>query len=283
MNSPHRPGWSQRASKGGSCCTMGKRRSQRSPFMNPYRPSIATSEALAKPAKVEVRNVRSWNRRFYVLITLFLIGIVAKGFWPSYFGPMFGGPRVPRAWVMHLHGAVFTGWMLLLLLQVGLAATGRIAAHRRVGNWGIGYGVLVLVTGLIATFAAPIMHIRAGEWTVERAAGFLIKPIFDMVLFAGFFGGAIFYRSRPEIHKRLILAATVSLAFAAVARMKIASPVLFYLAWVSPMLVGIAYDLWARRRAHPAYLISVGVMTVAFLRIFLVESEAWLKIGRALL
>ena len=40
-----------------------------------------------------------------------------------------------------------------------------------------------------------------------------------MILFAGFFGAAVKYRNKPEIHKRLILAATVALAFAAVARM----------------------------------------------------------------
>ena len=40
-----------------------------------------------------------------------------------------------------------------------------------------------------------------------------------MILFAGFFGAAVAYRNKPEIHKRLIIAATVALAFAAVGRM----------------------------------------------------------------
>ncbi|MSU25251.1 MAG: hypothetical protein EXS32_15715 [Opitutus sp.] len=212
-----------------------------------------------------------------------LFGIVLKGFWPSYFGPMLGGPSAPRAWVMHLHGAIFTGWMLLLLLQVGLAATGRLAAHRRVGTFGIGYGVVLWVVGLVVSWAAPLMHIRAGDWTMDRAAGFMILPLVDMVLWARFFGGAIAYRQRPEIHKRLMPAATVSLAFAAVARMQIKPPPLFYLTWVSPMLIGMAFDLWARKRVHPAYWISMAAMTLAFVRIFFMESEGWLKIGRALL
>jgi hypothetical protein len=250
---------------------------------NPTPSSATLEQPTARPTPPAPGAARRWSRRFYVLITLVLIGMVMKGFWPSYFGPMMGGASVPRAWVMHLHGALFTGWMLLLFLQVALAATGRIAAHRRVGTFGIGYGIALWVVGCVVTIAAPVIHLRAGEWPLDRAAGFVILPLFDMVLWAGFFGGAIVYRARPEIHKRLMIAATVSLAFAAVARMQIKAPALFYLVWVAPMLVGMAFDRWSRKRVHPVYWISLAAMSLAFVRIFFMESEAWLKIGRALL
>ena len=223
-----------------------------------------------------------WSRRFYLVLTLVLIGMVVKGFWPSYYGPMVSGGGASRAWVMHLHGAIYSGWMLLLLLQVVLAATGRIAAHRRVGTWGIGYGAAVLVIGLVVSWAAPIMHIRAGDWNVDRAAGFMILPLVDMILFGGFFGAAVVYRNKPEIHKRLMLAATVSIVFAAVARMQLPPP-LFYFVWIAPMVAGVAFDWVTRRRVHPVYLISFAAMSLAFARIFLMQSEGWLRIGRALL
>ena len=111
----------------------------------------------------------------------------------------------------------------------------------------------------------------------------MILPLVDMLLFAGFFGGAVVYRRNLEAHKRLMLAATVALAFAAVARMEIEPLGLFYLVWISPLLVGVGFDLFRRRRVHPVYLISLTAMTVAFPRILLLESEAWLRIGRALL
>ena len=241
-----------------------------------------TIESTPKPAEMRGGMLRSWDRRFYLIITLVLIGMVAKGFWPSYFGPMVSGKGMSRPWIMHLHGAVFTGWMLLLLLQVLLVSMGRLAAHRRVGLAGIVYGVVVLGLGLVVSWAAPVMHIRAGEWTVNRAAGFMLFPLVDMVLFAGFFGAAIAYRKKPEIHKRLILAATVALAFAAVGRIGMGPPQ-FYLVWISPVLGGMAYDWFSRRRVHPVYLITLPIMTVAFFRMFFLESEGWLKIGRALL
>jgi hypothetical protein len=251
--------------------------------MSTDTPVAVPVTAVPKSAVRSPALLRSWDRRFYVLITLVLMAMVVRGFWPSYYGRIFNGGGAGRAWIMHLHGAVYTGWMLLMLLQVGLVAMGRVGAHRRVGAFGIWYGGLVLVLGLIVSFAAPVMHIRAGEWPIDRAAGFMILPLFDMVLFGGFFGGAVAYRQKPEIHKRLILAATVSLAFAAVARMAIEPPGLFYLVWVSPMLLGIGYDLFSRKRVHPVYWLSLAAMSLAFLRLFLMTAEPWLKVGRALL
>lgn len=246
-------------------------------------PSIPTAVVVDPLVTAAARPQRgSWSRRFYLLLALVLIGIVVKGFWPSYYGPMIGGGGKSRAWVMHLHGAIYSGWMVLLVVQIALAISGRIAAHRRVGTWGIGYGAAVLVIGLVVSWAAPIMHLHAGEWTLDRAAGFMILPLVDMVLFGGFFGAAVAYRNKPEIHKRLILAATVSVAFAAVARMNLPPPA-FYAVWIAPMLAGVAFDLATRRRVHPVYFVAIGAMTLAFLRIFLMESEAWLPIGRALL
>src|SRR5688572_27460135 len=124
------------------------------------------------------------SHQFFLGLTLFLISTVVTGFWPSYFGTLFSGGAT-RPLVMHVHGAIFTGWMALLFLQVGLAATGRIRAHRRVGTFGISYGAAVFVMGVIATFAAPVIHVHNGDWTAERAAGFLILPIGDMILFGG--------------------------------------------------------------------------------------------------
>jgi MFS family permease len=221
------------------------------------------------------------SHQFFVGLTLFLIATVVTGFWPSYFGTLFSGGAT-RPLVMHVHGAIFTGWMALLFLQVGLAATGRVRAHRRLGTFGIGYGAAVFVMGVIATFAAPVIHVHNGDWTAERAAGFLILPIGDMILFGGFFGAAVKYRSKPELHKRLIIAATVALAFAAVARTDFAPPI-FLLIWMAPMAALAAFDFYSTGRIHAVTAISTGVMALAFVRVLFMQSEAWLVVGRALL
>lgn len=209
--------------------------------------------------------------------------IVVVGFWPSYFGPMLRGV-VARPWILQLHGAVYVGWLLLLLAQVALVATGRTSVHRKLGTFGIGYGILVWIMGVVVSFAAPLLHLAAGEWDMDRAAGFLIIPLGDMVLFGGFFGAAILYRRKPEIHKRLILLANVALLFAAVSRIPgIGRGTIFIFAWISPLLAAMGYELVTRRRVHPAYLIGLAILLIGFARVFLRQSEYVLRIGRSLL
>ncbi len=224
---------------------------------------------------------RAVSHRFYLGLTLFLFATVIIGFWPSYFGTLLSG-GVTRPLVMHAHGAVFTGWMLLLFLQVGLASSGRVRAHRRVGSFGIWYGTLVWIMGVIATFAAPVIHVQAGEWPLDQAAGFLILPIGDMILFGGFFGAAVKYRNKPEIHKRLIVAATVALAFAAVARMNLSLPI-FFVIWMAPMAALAAFDVRSIGKVHRVTAICSAVMVLAFPRLLIEQSESWRAIGRALL
>jgi hypothetical protein len=221
------------------------------------------------------------SHQFYLGVTLLLMATVVTGFWPSYFGTLISG-GVARPLVMHVHGAIFTGWMLLLFLQVGLASSGRVRAHRRVGTFGIWYGALVWIMGVIATFAAPVLHMRAGEWTLDQAAGFLIFPIGDMILFGGFFGAAVKYRNKPEIHKRLIVAATVALAFAAVARMGFSLPI-FFLIWMAPMAALAVFDYQTKGKVHRVTAICSAVMVLGFPRVLLETSESWRAVGRVLL
>ncbi len=97
----------------------------------------------------------------YVTLAIFMVGLVTVGFWPTYYGLFLGGgPAVPL--VVDVHAAVFTGWMALFVTQVVLAWRGRIAAHRRIGRWGIAYGGIVVVMGLVVGVAAPVLHILRG-------------------------------------------------------------------------------------------------------------------------
>jgi hypothetical protein len=224
----------------------------------------------------------SITRWFYVALALVLSALVVAGFWTTYFGPLLSGRAAPPVFI-HLHAAVFSGWMVLLLAQAWLAATRRLRLHRRLGAYGVAYAVLVFVLGLVATFAAPALHVRSGAWSPDGAAAFLLLPLVDMAMFAGFFGAAVAYRNRPEIHKRLILAATVVLAFPAIARLPLHFEAAYLLVWLSPLFAAMLFDARTRGQVHPVHILSVAIMTTAFLRLFIMDSEAWLQIGRALL
>jgi hypothetical protein len=241
----------------------------------------AHSQVLMSASTARATAVRRSKRTFYVGLSVFMVLLVAAGFWPSYYGPLVRGAAHAPAF-LHFHGAIFAGWMALLVAQVMLAATGRIRAHRSVGAVGLGYGAVVWLMGTFTSFFAPVMHLNAGEWTIDQAAAFLPIPLGDMVLFGSFLVPAALYRRRPEVHKRLMLLATVAIVFAAVFRLNVAGmpmPAAIAL-WFVPVFLGMSYDAFTRGRVHVVYWIGAAAMALALLRLPLRNSDVWLAIGR---
>ena len=211
-----------------------------------------------------------------------MIATVIAGFWP-YFAAGGRGPT-PRPWLIHVHAAVFSGWMVLLLTQVLLVWRGRTDMHRRLGRFGIAYGVGVLLLGLVATIVAPLGRVASGEWTLDQAASFLILPIGDMILFSGFFAAGAIHRRRPEVHKRCMMLATIALMFAPAARLGGELGLAAILGiWLVPLVMAIAHDLWTRRRVHATYVIGTVVLLIAFTRVLVMESPEWIRVGRAIM
>ena len=216
------------------------------------------------------------RRRLYVGLALLAIAIAAVGFWPTYFGPLVAG-SVDKPAIIHFHAAVYVGWLAIFLTQAVLAATGRIALHMKLGRFAIGYGVLVIVAGLIAGFGMFVLRVRAGA--VAEAQGRLIGPVLDMLVFAPVFAAAVYYRRKPELHKRLMIVATTALLIAAATRIPFAEELrrpLVYLVWTLPILLAMAHDFWRHRRIHPIYVggLVVLVLEGPISRAALRQSEA---------
>ena len=130
------------------------------------------------------------RRKFYVAISVVMVLMIIVGFWPSYFGSLTRG-TANAPWILHLHAGIYMGWMFLLVAQTVLAARGKIRTHRAVGDYGIALGSVVFILGLIVSFVAPVMTYNAGSRTLDEAAGFLLIPLGDMVLFGGLFFPAV--------------------------------------------------------------------------------------------
>jgi hypothetical protein len=221
------------------------------------------------------------RRKFYVVLAVLMLLLIFIGFWPSYYGPLMEG-RAEAPLLLHVHGVIYIGWMALLIVQVTLAARGQIRTHRALGQVGIGYGALVWVVGLIVSFAAPAFNVNSGEWTVDQAAAFIPIPLGDMVLFGSFFLAAVLNRNKPELHKRLMLLATMAILFAAAFRLQnagVSIPVAIVV-WYVPLAIAMVYDLVQRGRVHMLYVVGAIVMGLALLRLPFGNTEAWLSIGR---
>ena len=187
-----------------------------------------------------INAVRERGRYFYVWMAAVCALIAFGGFAPTYWLQLAPGTFVGPP-LLHIHSALFSAWMLLLLSQTWLASQGRLDHHRAWGLVGVALASAMVVLGIAAGIYSMRVGLAAGYG--DRSRGFLLVPLTAIGLFAGFFIAAIVNIRRPEIHKRLILLATLSLLQAAMAR------VFFVLRPAGGRARGPA---WARRRRWPS-------------------------------
>ena len=231
-----------------------------------------------------------WERRFYIGMALLVLASVFLGFSRTYFlKPWFPEAQQfapPESFFFYVHGVSFTAWILLLVLQPLLVATRRVDLHRLIGWFGAGLAVVVIVVG---TMGALIAARRPGGFlgVTLPPLQFLVVPLADLALFAGFVVMAIVRRRDTQSHKRFMLLATIGLLDAAVVRWPFVdmnaafAGSLFTRAdigvdlFLVPM---IAWDFVSRGRVHPVTLIG-GLAVVASqpLRMMLSETSAWMS------
>ncbi len=221
---------------------------------------------------------RRRTRRFYVGMAIAITITVFAGFSRSYFlKSWYGTPELSR--LVHVHGLVFTGWILFFLSQTVLVATGRTYLHRRMGVAGAVLAALVVIVGT----AVAITRVKTGASPIPGVPplGFLAIPLFDMVVFAILVGAAIYFRHRLEAHKRLMTLSMISLLAAPIARMNFlplppGPPTFFGLAdlFIVALLV---FDLATRGKIHPATIWG-GLLIVASqpLRLMISGTQPWL-------
>jgi hypothetical protein len=246
-------------------------------------PTIRTTQPEAASASVaSTRPARAPIPGFHLGLAAAMTIIVLLGFWPFYSGLFTGAERAHP--IIYVHAAVFSGWLVLLLAQTWLVFRRRAGAHRRLGRFGILYGTAILLSGIVTGFAAPALNVRNGTMTLDEAAGFLVLPIGDILLFGGFFIAGILARRQRESHRRLMILAAVALIFPGAARFAFdAGPLAILGLWLFPLVAAMVHDFWVEGRVHRLYWIGLAVLVVAFGRVGLMEAEAWLVIGRGIL
>lgn len=238
--------------------------------------------------------VRDKRRYFYVWMAGACALVAFGGFAPTYWLQLAAGTFVGEP-LLHIHGALFSAWCLLLLSQTWLVANGRLENHRAWGLVGIALAGAMVVMGLVVAVFSLKVELAAGRGDASRS--FLAVPVSAIALFAGFFAAAVANVRRPEVHKRLILLATVSLLQAAAGRVAFElatgggpgarpglSPPPPMIAAAVPSLVlelfivaGAIYDWRTRGRPHPVWLIGAAVMTaVIVLRGPLGATPGWI-------
>src|ERR1700686_698017 len=150
---------------------------------------------------------RKYGHVFFSTMAVLLLGSVFLGFARSYYlAGMFHAP-LPSA-IIHVHGAIFSSWILFLLAQTTLVASGRTDIHRRIGIAGFLLACLMVVVGV---WAGPNSLGRNGGPPGIHPKTFYIIPMTDMLIFAVLVFFAYRARFDSAEHKRIIITATVAL------------------------------------------------------------------------
>ncbi|MDE0004908.1 MAG: hypothetical protein OXQ29_19635 [Rhodospirillaceae bacterium] len=214
--------------------------------------------------------------RPYIMASTLIMLMAIIGFWPTYLQPLFAGAS-EAGQVIHFHAAVYFGWLALFAAQAWFAAGGRLALHMKVGRIGMIYGCAMILVGLLVTFSQFADRVAAGDFA--QAQSRLLYPFTDMLIFPAFFGAAIAYRRKPEIHKRWMIVASTYLLVAAVLRMPfVGSPrsqAIFIGLWVTPILLAMAHDYLKQRLIHPVYLIGIAGLAASGYRDVIRETGMW--------
>ncbi len=211
-----------------------------------------TPDSLDRPRWSTARR----ERVFFGGMTLAMLVTVLAGFGPTYYFSSVSSSTVELTPALHVHGAAFTTWMLLLVVQSTLISAGRADVHRQLGVAGavLGAGMMVLGAYVAVTrFQAGLMVPPPG-----LPAGVLLAvALATIVVFPTLFGSALVLRQRTDFHKRLVLLATMELVTAAVARLPgvtaLGPPAFFSLTDLFIVAL-VVYDLRTRGRIHPATL-----------------------------
>ncbi len=183
----------------------------------------------------------------------------------------------------HVHAVLFTGWVLLFIVQTALVAGRRVALHRRLGIAGVVLAAAMVVVGVRTAIAS------AGRGAAPPGIdplAFMAIPLFDMVLFAGFVTTAVAWRRDRDAHKRLMLLAYVSIIAAATARapgVGALGPLAFFGLAFAFALCGVIYDRVSRGRIHRVYLWGGALLLASVpLRLVISGTAAWRTVAELL-
>ena len=223
---------------------------------------------------------RRYGHYFFSGMAILMLCTVALGFAKTYY--LAGLFRAPLpSWVIHVHGAAFSFWILLFVTQTSLVAAHRVDLHRRLGLAAFGWSCLMVVLGVMAATDLLLRGVVVGGVDPRT---FYAGTILDIVMFAVLVLAAFSTRSVAPTHKRFALLATISLMGPAIGRWPFpfiqenpqATDAILY----GFVLLLVAYDLLTLRKVYRATIMgAIFIIAVQRLELPVGRSNLWQSIA----
>jgi hypothetical protein len=231
--------------------------------------------------------VKTRRSKFFLAIGFIALFAVLVGFAKTFIVPMSAGSfKAPLS--IHIHGTFAFSWVILFLIQSLLVHSKKVRIHMRLGL----LGVFIVAVTVITMFPVGIftvekaLHAGGGESAYSLIVGVCTTGILFLLLFAG----GIAYRHKPQLHKRLMLLATLVLIWPAWFRFRhffpsVPRPDIWFAVVLADSFILIAWiwDSFVNGKIHPALLYG-GIIIIAenIFEIIMFDSAAWRAMGKTI-
>jgi len=201
-----------------------------------------------------------FSQYFYLCMSLAMAALVVWGFSNTVNANLFHA-NPPRPLLLWMHAAAFSTWVVFFTLQSALVRMRKVGVHRLLGWFGAGLATAMVPLGftiavVMARFDTLVLH-------QKDADAFLSVPFADMIIFGSCMVLAIYWRKKPEYHRRLVFIATCELMDAAIGRFDFwFNHNLFYVGLDFLIVLGMMRDWWVEGRVHKVYLYALPLMVV---------------------
>ncbi|WP_276500119.1 hypothetical protein [Terrimonas pollutisoli] len=183
-------------------------------------------EKTGTPKIVSFQQERSISRGaiIRIIIGILLLLVLAHiGFYKTYIRhfPGFADYTTPAGrkfhftWIIHFHGMMMIGWLLMLLLQPFLILKGKIKLHRLAGRLSYVIAPLVLLSMYLVTYSSLHRELAQG---IAVAASRIALDVPLIIFFAILYLLAIFYTHKPALHSRFMCSTAFILISPALSR-----------------------------------------------------------------
>lgn len=209
----------------------------------------ATTKAITRP----------FQPSFFLWMTVIMAGFVFSGFGLTYLKPMATGTLPPLPPAIHVHGLFYFSWMILLIVQAFLINVKNVPLHRSVGTFGI-----VIATGVLI-FGALITILFGRSVRADPPADYyklMYLSVVALISFGTLFCLAIRNTRTPDIHRLLILFATINLLPPGINRLYMVSfgltnaPLLATFVTMDVLALAVLIHHWRARREITAAAIT---------------------------
>lgn len=220
----------------------------------------------------------SRDRIFYAAVPIAVAALVVAGFARSWFlrPIMVQAPGFPELTpLLAFHGAVFSAWIALNVLQPMLISNNQRNLHRRIGPWAAGLAAIIVL--MVPVITVHSMR-RGGSPVFQQIYVFLSVNLISIFAFGLCVALAILWRNRAETHKRLMLLALVPFLGPALGRIPAMAPLMpagILIGVNLPIIAGIIFDVVTRRQVHPVWIWGGSMMVLSEFFSFAIGNQPW--------